>query len=796
MHKYMIIRINFIIFFLFCLAISISAQQKHSIKGSVIDKGDRSPISYASVAIKGTTIGTQTDSIGYFSIDNLDPGAYVLQVSFIGYKTEITSEYLLKVNNLHITIELEENINEVAAVNIYPSPFRRTTESPVGLHVISLQEIEKSPGANRDISRIVQSYPGVSFSPSGYRNDLVVRGGGPAENSFYLDGIEIPNINHFSTQGASGGPMSIINADFIREVNFHTAAFPSYSSDALSSVLDFKLKDGNPDKLSLKATIGASEASVALNGPLSKKTTYLVSVRRSYLDFLFNMIGLPFLPTYNDALIKIKTRFSPVHELTFIGLGGLDDMKLNNEANSDDAEYILSYLPTIKQETFTLGAVYKHYSKVHTQTLALSHSYLNNRNTKYQNNDESKPENLRLKYKSVEQESKFRFENISRLGNWKVNAGLNIDYVQYDNNSFQILFINGKDVNWNYDTKLNFAKWGIFSNIDYISPNERFKASLGLRADAASYSSSTNKIYEQISPRLSLSYRLIANLNLNANIGRYFQLPPLTALGFKDNNGTYINKELDYMRVDQLSGGFNFTLRDNIEISLEGFYKHYNKMPLSIDDGIPLMSKGNDYGVIGNEHLISNSEGKSYGVELLARWLIMRKVNVSSSFTLFKSEFRNLNDKYVASAWDNGFIFNLTGTYYLPKSWSVGAKIKSIGGTPYTPYDEDKSSLVVAWNASGKPYLDYEQYNIKRSSAYTQLDLRVDKTFYVKNFMIGLYIDLQNITGSSFKNQDVILSTGKIINPEAALEDQRYEMKTLSRISSTMVPTIGVTFEF
>lgn len=789
-------RRSLVLLFILLFAVGAFAQHKHSIKGFVIDKGDRSPISYASVAIKGTAIGTQTDSIGYFSIDNLEPGAYILQASFIGYKTEITSEYILTVNDLNVYIEMEQNINEIAEVNIFPSPFRRTTESPVGLHIISSQEIEKSPGANRDISRIVQSYPGVSFSPSGYRNDLVVRGGGPSENSFYLDGIEIPNINHFSTQGASGGPMSIINADFIREVNFYTAAFPSYSSDALSSVLDFKLSDGNPEKLSFKATMGASEASVAVNGPIGNKTTYLVSVRRSYLEFLFDMIGLPFMPTYNDALFKIKTKFSPVHELTIIGLGGLDDMRLNDKATTEDAEYILSYLPTIKQETFTIGAIYKHYSRVNTQTAVLSHSYLNNRNTKYQNNDESNPNNLRLKSKSLEQESKLRFENLTRLGNWKINAGLNLDYVQYDNNSFQLLFINGEDVNWNYYTKLNFAKWGIFSNVDYMSTNEIFKASLGLRADAASYSSSTNKIYQHISPRLSLSYRLIANLNASVNLGRYFQLPPLTALGFKDNHGAYVNKGLKYMKVDQLSGGFNTTIRNNIELSLEGFYKQYNDMPLSVQDRIPLMSKGDDYGVIGNEYLTSTSKGQSYGVELLARWLIMRKVNVSSSLTLFKSRFKEKNGEYLASAWDNGFIFNLTGTYNLPKNWSVGAKIKSIGGAPYTPYDTEKSSLVIAWDALGKPYYDYTRYNTKRNPSYTQLDLRVDKTFYVKNFMIGLYIDLQNVTGSSFKNQDVILSTGNIINAEDPKELQKYEMKTLKRTSSTMVPTIGATFEF
>lgn len=782
--------------FILLFAISAFAQQKHSLKGIVIDKGDRTPISYANVVIKGTTSGTQTDEQGRFAINNLLPGAYTLEVSFVGYKTEETPEYLLTVKDLQITVELDEDINQLADVNVYSLPFRRSIESPVGLHVINTQEIEKSPGANRDISRIVQSYPGVAFSPVGYRNDLIVRGGGPSENSFFLDGIEIPNINHFSTQGASGGPVSIINADLIKEVNFYTAAFPSYSSDALSSVVSFKLADGTPEKYSFKGTLGASEASVSSDGPLGKKTTYAVSVRRSYLQFLFDLIGLPFLPTYNDALFKVKTQLSSTNELTFIGVGAIDDMKLNNKATTEDAEYILGYLPTIKQETFTLGTVYKHYNKRHRQTLALSHSYLNNRNTKYQDNLDNDPEMLRLKYRSSEQKSELRFENLTLLGNWKINAGVNADYVQYSNNSFQVLFSDDSKTSLQYNTELNFLKWGVFSNVDYISKNERFKSSLGIRLDGASYSHHTKQMLNQLSPRLSLSYRLIANLNINANIGRYFQLPPLTAMGFKDKDGALVNNGLDYMRVDQVSVGFNYQSVKNFEISLEGFYKYYYNMPLSVQDNIPLMSKGDDYGTIGNELLVSDAKGKSYGIELLGRWVVARKVNVLSSFTLFKSLFAKKGGKYISSAWDNGYIFNLTGTYYLSRNWSIGAKVKSIGGAPFTPYDQNKSSLVLAWNASGKPYFDYSQYNTLRNPSYTQLDLRVDKTFYLKKYMLGLYLDMQNVTRSSFKNQDVIVSTGNIINPQDPVDQQHYEMKSLKRSSASIIPTIGVTVEF
>jgi hypothetical protein len=217
---------------------------------------------------------------------------------------------------------MEESPTELTGVTVTASPFRRVTETPVSLRIIGLQEIEKSPGANRDISRIVQSYPGVAFSPAGYRNDLIVRGGAPSENRFYLDGVEIPNINHFSTQGASGGPVGIINADLIREVNFYTGAFPAERGNAMSSVLDFKLRDGDLEKNSLKATLGASEASLTSNGHLSEKTTYLVSLRQSYLQFLFKALGLPFLPTYTDAQFKLKTRFNEANELTLVRTGG------------------------------------------------------------------------------------------------------------------------------------------------------------------------------------------------------------------------------------------------------------------------------------------------------------------------------------------------------------------------------------------------------------------------------------------------------------------------------------------
>ena len=775
----------------------LQAQPVHQIRGTVIEKNSRQPLEFINVMVLGLNEGGVTNAEGHFTIEQVPPGIYRLQATAIGYKSVTTPEYILSTKDLNISIEMEENLTELAGVTVTASPFRRDLESPVSLRIIGLQEIEKSPGANRDISRIVQSYPGVAFSPIGYRNDLIVRGGSPSENRFYLDGVEIPNINHFSTQGASGGPVGILNADLIREVNFYTGAFPTDKGNALSSVLDFKLRDGDMERNSLKATLGASEVSLASNGHLGKKTSYLVSVRQSYLQFLFDMLGLPFLPTFTDAQFKLKTRFDARNELTVLGLGGIDKMKLNTKADDEDNEYILSYLPKIQQETFTLGAVYRHYAGAHVQSVVASHSYLNNRNTKYQQNDESDPEHLMLRLRSTEQNTQLRLENSSSFRNWKVTVGTSLDYSQYSNTTFQKVYTDRAQT-FDYHTYLGIMRWGLFGTVNYTSIDERFTASLGLRADANNYSAAMKDLSDQLSPRLSLSYQLTEHWSLSGNAGLYYQLPPYTALGFKNNNGLYANKyALRYMQVSQGSIGLNWRKGDTFEVSVEGFYKDYDKIPLSVADGIPLTCKGNDYGVIGNELLTSTAQGRSYGAELLLKWLVAKKLNLASSFTLFKSEYRtDKESEYIASAWDNRFIFNLRGTYNLPQHWSVGMKVSCIGGAPYTPYDADKSSLVTAWNAQGKPYYDYTRYNEERLPAFTQVDIRIDKTFYLKRCMLGFYIDLQNIAGSKLKQADVLMSTGVIKNPDAPITEQRYVMKSLKQESGTLLPTLGITFEY
>ena len=232
-------------------------------------------------------------------------------------------------------------------------------------------------------------------------------------------------------------------------------------------------------------------------------------------------------------------------------------------------------------------------------------------------------------------------------------------------------------------------------------------------------------------------------------------------------------------------------------MSVEGFYKLYGDIPLSVADGIPLSCKGNDYGVVGNEKLVSSAQGRAYGVEAMARWQIPGRVNVVGSVTVFRSEYRNDRQApWIASAWDNRFVVNVSGTYDLPRHWSFGAKLSAVGGAPYTPYDVERSSLVEAWDAQGRPYYDYSKYNAGRLDAFAQLDVRVDKVFYFRRCMLGVYIDLQNVAGGRLRQPDVLMSTGEIENPSAPASERRYRMKYLEQVSGTLLPTLGLTVEF
>ncbi len=766
-----------------------SQEQRYNVRGSVYNELSRAAVPYATVVVEGApTYGASADSLGRFEIVGLPAGIYRFEAYSLGYKGGISAEYIISAKMPTIEIGMRESTRSVDSVVVIRSTLSRVVQSPVSMQQIGVQLLERTAGANRDLSKVVQNFPGVAFSPASYRNDLIVRGGSPSENRFYVDGFELPNINHFSTQGASGGPVGLINADLVRQIDLYSGAFPISTDGALSAVLDIELREGDPEQQKFKATVGASEVGLSGSGHFSDKTTYIFSARRSYLQLLFSALGLPFLPDYIDALFKSRTQLSKSDQLTFLVVGALDDMRLNGSASSESAEYILGYLPEIKQNTITLGASYSHFSGSKSYNLSLSHSYVYNSNLKYQDNDKSLSENLILRLTSTERWTTLRNENRSYMGNWIVRYGAKVGYNHYSTASFT--------PSNEYNAKLGYAAWGIYAGGEYTDPDDRYTGSVGVRADGASYSVRTSQMWRQLSPRGAFSIALSDYAALNGSSGLYFQLPQFTALSYSEQ-GEYINSALSYIRVWESTVGVEYRPRTTLKVSLEGFYKDYGNLLLSTADNIPLSDKGNDYGTIGNEALTQGVDGRSYGAEIMARWQIPSKLSAVASLTLFRSEYRvDQQDGFHPSAWDNKVILNASCSYNLPRNWAVAAKIGAIGGAPYTPYDLELSSLVEVWDTNGTPLRDYSVHNSERNEGYWQLDLRIDKNYYYNGWSMGFYLDLQNLFVNKYTAAEIPISTGVVENPLAALEEQRYQMKYIKNESGVLLPTLGIFFEF
>jgi hypothetical protein len=790
------------IILLLCSILSLSAQENYgTIKGRVFNLKTNEAVPFATVQIWGTTVGAVTDFDGNYLFKGIKPGYIEIRASSVGFKPYISPAFLLTNSKVvSLDIPVEEMAVGLGEVVIKASPFVKKIETPLSARLIGIDEIERNPGGNRDISKVIQSFPGVASTPA-FRNDVIVRGGGPNENRFYIDNVEIPYLNHFSTQGASGGPVGIINVDFVQSVDFLSGSFPASKGNALSSVMNFTFLDGNKEKMKYRATLGASDLGLTVDGPTGKNSTLLLSVRRSYLQFLFSALGLPFLPNYTDFQFKYRVRLDEKNEITVLGLGAKDDFKLNLAANKTDYQrYILDYIPVQEQYSYTTGIVYKHFRKSGYDTWVLSRNYLNNSQYKYAGNVEADTNKL-LDYLSGEGEIKTRFERtILGAKGLKINFGTGYEYAHYRNSTYKVFYSGTGKNEIEYKTNLKMGEFGIFGQVSKSYLKEKLRLSVGVRTDFSSYSKSMSNPLNQISPRFSASFSLSDKVNLNFSTGRYFQLPPFTSLGYSVTPGVYINKEnnLKYIRADHIVLGLEYIPTENIQFTLEGFHKRYFQYPFSVADQVPLSSKSADYGIFGDEELLSISEGRAYGFELLGRFKEFKKTNLVFSYTYVRSEFRDPNSVWLPSSWDNRHLFNVTATKKFARNWDLGFKWRYVGGAPYTPFDLEKSALKVAWDLRGQGYLDYSRFNTARLKAFHQLDLRLDKQYYFKGWSLMLYADVQNVYGHKADQPSILVretesSGAPVTDPSDPL---KYSLKYITGTSGTVLPTIGIMVEF
>ena len=741
------------------------------------------PLAGAEVILVDTPLGAQTDIDGIYIISGVAPGSYNLSVRFLGYEPQTLFNIIVKSKgNPEYNFSLSPKAETLEGVVLQADNFiARPKESPLSTRTLSAVELATYPGGNNDVVQVAQTLPGVSPSVGGFRNDLIIRGGAPNESVYYLDGIEIPNINHFSTQGSAGGPVGMINVSFIENVTLSASSFDARYDNALSGVLQFEQRKGSSEGWNRNIRVSASETALTFDGPISEKTTFIGSVRRSYLQFLFELIGLPIRPDYWDYQYKIDHTIDEYNSISLIGIGAIDDFSVEApEVFDEEATAQLEQAPFIDQRTHVAGISWQH--KLKSQpgkfTLSLSHNRLQNTFTQY-----TDPENESGAYfinESLEAETKLRFDLVRYLGKLKWAYGMNLQRSNYENNTTI------ERINNSFFSAIEFSKYGLFTQLSG-NLGEKTEFTLGLRLDDDSFTK--NNLFDHISPRAALTYNFNEDLSATLGVGRYFKIPTYTQLGYQ-SVGIFVNENLNYVQSDHLTAGIKKYFGNTTLLSIEGFLKSYSNYPVSILDEISLANKGAGFEVLGNEEVESSGKGRSYGLELLYQQKLSNNFYGLFSYTYFFSEFSGLDPNiYRRSTWDSRHLASFTGGYKLNKNWEISSRFRYNGKTPYAPIDETLSLANYPDLRLDYDLLGNENYLL---DPFSQLDLRIDKKWNFTSSSFNLFIEVQNLLSADnptppeyglARNSD-----GSIKNPS--------QLKELPRSEGQFIPSIGLVFDF
>ncbi len=776
--------------FAFLFTFTLNAQFTVDLYGTVTDAQSGETLIGATIMVEGTSTGVTTDFDGKFVL-SLEPGSYNVTASYLGYETFTRTNLIVQSKgNADLNFKLSPAGKTIENVEITASPFARSLESPLSLQKLSPEELKTYPGGNNDIAKVVQSLPGISGSIGGFRNDIIIRGGAPNENVYYLDGLEIPNINHFSTQGSAGGPAGLLNVAFIEGVELSSSSFGARYDNPLSGVLQFDQRDGNRREFNTNFRVSASEAAVTLEGPLFKRgkeesnTSYIFSIRRSYLQFLFDLIGLPIRPSFYDYQYKVSSKIDDYNSIIFTGIGAIDDFTLEAPDDfSPEQQAVLEQVPIIQQYSAATGIIWKKRRKDGKGIFntALSYNRLRNEFSGYEDNENQ--EGLLFQTNSRETEYKLRPRYTHFINNWSLSTGFNAIYSTYTNDTENFL----QDIN--STSSIDFLRYGLFVQASKANIANRFDVTFGLRSDANTFTDESLQLLRTLSPRAGISVRLDKEdlWRWNASAGSYYKIAPFTVLGFVDNDGNLANKDAKYINNIHLVTGVSYLPTAASKLSIEGFYKKYNNYPVSIRDGVSLANQGGDFSILGDEDILSIGEGRTYGVEFLAQQKLVKGFYAILAFTYYFSEFTGSDGVLRPSAWDSRYLLSFTGGYKFGKNYELSLRSRFVGRTPFAPINQEATLATYPINI-----VDYDQLGEVFLEPFYQTDFRFDKKWNFKNLALNVYVEVQNLFGQAVPQPPQFAldrdDAGELILPIALtqLEDQQ----------GVVLPTIGIVIDF
>ena len=702
------------------------------VKGNVTDAETRAPLMGVNVILLNSALGAVTDAEGSFAIEKIPAGAYSIRFRYLGYEPYTETDVIVRPGRTTVSeIRLQTAAIRSGEVKVNAGYFRRNDGQPLSTTAFSREEIRRAPGSAGDVSRILMALPSIA-KVNDQSNNLIVRGGSPIENAFFIDNIEILNINHFPTQGASGGPIGMVNVDFIQDVRFSSGGFSAAYGDRLSSIMEIAFREGNRSRFDGQLDLNVAGFGGVAEGPLFRsKGSWLFSVRRSYLDLLVKAIdiGTAVAPSYGDCQWKAVYDIHPKHQLTLLGLWG-DDHNHPDRSTAQANDMVYYGNQDINQSTTGLNwrALWGKRGYSNTSIALTSNRF---REDFYETNSG---------FQLIRNHSEDRSINIRQVNHFRLRPELSVEFgleakrltTNYDNAFGAFTDATGDSVApLGVNDRVRAYKYGIFLNC-IVRPSDRLTATLGVRTDFFSFHQKRTA-----APRLSFSYRLNALTSVTGSAGMYYQNLPLVMLSQNPANRNL----QDPMSVHCILG-LDRMLTETTKLTLEAYQKEYRSFPM--DPGEPGLFLIDElyyrYGFFfSHARMVDKGRAVSRGFELTLQKKLAKDFYGLVGASVFRARYQGLDGLWRDRVFDNRMVFSIEGGYKPNARWEFSLRWIYAGGTPFTPFDLEKSEVL------NREILDGRLINRSRYPDYHSMNIRFDRRFLFQRSNLVFYFSMWNV---------------------------------------------------
>ena len=741
-----------------------------SIVGRVIDRATQQPVAQATVQVEGRSLGAATDEAGRFAIRQVPVGTHRLRAWRLDYPPVLLSDVTVTPGrDTDVLIELTPEALPQAEVSVQAEAFAKPRDQATSSYSMSYEEIRRSPGAIGDVLRLIQSLPGVVTS-NDQRNDIVARGGSPAENLILVDGFEVPTLNHFASQGTTGGPISMLNNELVRDAEFLAGGFPARYGERLSSVMDVRLREGDRERWVSETDIGVAGLGQVVEGPLGKRGSLLGTIRTSYYDLVAEAFGLTAVPYATNGQLKLTFEPTGRDRLEFLDITGRDEIAIRTDYTDPDDSFTWD-VDSQGWRTVNGLSWQRLFGTWGWGTLTASDAF-GRYEQSIRDNNYGGLETFRNR--SDEGETTLRVDLSARAGrggDWK--AGVSWKRLR---NQFSIAQPYGAENPFSTDTaRVDRLSLSIDDAALQAAGYAQWTQALGPRVDVTLGARATH--FGQLDaatfdPRASLTLQLATPLDLSVSFGRTHQAPSMVFI-----KALPANASLSPIESDAVVAGLSWLPQQDLKLTLEAYRKTYRDYPVARDyPTFSLANSGDVYGVNGLLfEMLSVGRGRAQGLEFYAQKKLTHGLYGQLSYGTQRVEHSALDGVYRRGGFDSPHTGTLIVGYKPSQAWELSSRFSYSRGRPFTPPLEPASTQ------QNRYIYDLSRVNAERAADYHRLDLRFDRRFAVGRTYTTLWLEVQNV----YDRENVFLYTW---NAKTRMLD------TVPQI--TFLPVLGVNVEF